>query len=74
MAGSASGGRRINTTKSEFNQSVSADGKWLYFSSDRPLAGSIGERIDFPRNDRSIHGIGNGKGDIYQVPMSALGF
>ena len=64
----------INTTKSEFNQSVSPDGKWLYFSSDRPLAGSIRERIDFPRNDRSIHGIGNGKGDIYRVPMSALGF
>ena len=67
-------GGGINTTKSEFNQSVSHDGTWLYFSSDRPLAGSIGERIDFPRNDRSIHGIGNGKSDIYRVPMSALGF
>ncbi len=63
----------INTAKSEFNQSVSPDGKWLYFSSDRPLAGSIGQRVDFPRDDFSIQGIGNGKGDIYRVPMSALG-
>lgn len=64
----------VNTTSSEYNQSVSPDGKWLYFSSDRPLEGSIGERFDYPRNDFAIGGIGNGKGDIYRIPMSAVGF
>jgi hypothetical protein len=64
----------INTPKSEFNQSVSPDGRWLYFSSDRPHGGPIGERFDYPRNDFSVSGIGNGKGDIYRVAMSAVGF
>jgi hypothetical protein len=45
----------INTSDSDWNQSVSPDGTWLYFSSNRPAPG------------------GNGKGDIYRVPMAALG-
>ena len=64
----------VNTPAAEFNQSVSPDGRWLYFSSTRPHAGSLGERFDVPRNEASVRGIGNGKGDIYRVPMAALGF
>jgi hypothetical protein len=45
----------INTSDSDWNQSVSPDGTWLYFSSNRDATG------------------GNGKGDIYRVPMAALG-
>jgi WD40-like Beta Propeller Repeat len=63
----------INSTASDFNQSVTPDGKWLYFSSTRPLAGPLGERLDAPRDERAITGIGKGTGDIYRVPMSALG-
>ncbi|WP_224362039.1 Xaa-Pro aminopeptidase [Hyalangium versicolor] len=66
-------GGGINSRDSEYNQSVTPDGKWLYFSSTRPLAGSLGERFDVPRDDKMIRDIGNGTGDMYRVPMSALG-
>jgi Tol biopolymer transport system component len=65
-------GHGINSTASDYNQSVSPDGKWLYFSSTRPFVGALGERFDSPRDDSVIRGIGNGKGDIYRVPMSVL--
>ncbi len=51
----------VNTAASEFNQSVSPDGRWLYFSSTRQHTGPVGDRFDTPRNDASIAGIGNGK-------------
>jgi hypothetical protein len=66
-------GHGLNTTVSEFNQSVSPDGRWLYFSSTRPFTGLLGERFDVPRDDRAVAGIGNGKGDIYRVALRDLG-
>jgi Tol biopolymer transport system component len=65
--------KSVNTPASEFNQSVSPDGRWLYFSSTRPHHGQLGERFDTPRDDANIAGIGNGKGDIYRISMSDLG-
>jgi hypothetical protein len=64
----------INSRASDFNQSVSPDGRWLYFSSSRPYAGPLGDRFDDPRDDAGVQGVGNGKtGDIYRVAMTALG-
>ncbi|WP_241758183.1 Xaa-Pro aminopeptidase [Myxococcus landrumensis] len=63
----------INTRASEYNHSVSPDGKWLYFSSTRTFTGDVGERFDMPRDDRALQGIGNGTGDMYRIPMSELG-
>lgn len=63
----------VNTPASEFNQSVSPDGRWLYFSSTRRHDGPLGDRFDTPRNEASIAGIGNGKGDIYRIRVSELG-
>jgi Tol biopolymer transport system component len=63
----------VNTRWNEFNQSVSPDGQWLYFSSTRPHSGPLGERFDVPRNEASVAGIGNGKGDIYRSPTRDLG-
>ncbi|WP_394845285.1 Xaa-Pro aminopeptidase [Pendulispora brunnea] len=64
----------LNTPAREFNQSVTPDGKWLYFSSTRPYQGPLGERFDDPRDERAVAGIGDGKkGDIYRVAMSELG-
>lgn len=66
-------GHGINSPARDFNPSVSPDGKWLYFSSNRPHTGDVGPRFDHPRNDAALVGIGRGTGDIYRVPMSALG-
>jgi Tol biopolymer transport system component len=63
----------LNTRAAEFNQSVSPDGQWLYFSSTRRHTGPLGDRFDTPRNDASIAGIGNGKGDIYRIGLNELG-
>lgn len=66
-------GGGINTVQSEYNHSVTPDGTWLYFSSTRDFKGTLGERFDVPRNDAALRGIGDGKGDIYRVPMSEIG-
>ncbi len=66
-------GHGVNTPGYDFNQSVSPDGAWLYFSSTRPHPGPLGERFDSPRNDGAVAGIGNGKGDIYRIATSGLG-
>ncbi|WP_240356536.1 MULTISPECIES: hypothetical protein [Myxococcus] len=40
----------VNSRASDYNHSVSPDGKWLYFSSTRPFTGDVGERFDTPRD------------------------
>ena len=63
----------INTAASEWNHSVSPDGEWLYFGSNRAYAGPLGPRLDVPRDDRNVLGVGDGKqGDIYRVPLRTL--
>ena len=65
-------GAGVNSTALDFNPSVSPDGRWLYFSSNRPYAGALGPRFDRPEDERNLTGIGNGKwGDIYRVPLAA---
>lgn len=66
-------GNGINTPAKEFNQSVSPDGKYLYFSSTRRTAPPfIGPRFDVPPDPRNIDGVGNGEGDIYRIPMMEI--
>jgi Tol biopolymer transport system component len=66
-------GAGINTPAVEFNPSVTPDGNWLFFSSNRPHASPYGPRFDNLRDQRRVQGIGNGKtGDIYRVPMRAV--
>ena len=67
-------GNSINTEAFEFNQSVSPDGEFLYFSSTRALTGELPlARFDYPRDERNVAGIGSGTGDIYRVSMKRLG-
>jgi hypothetical protein len=66
-------GHGVNTTWQDFNQSVSPDGRWLYFSSTRPLRGPLGTRFDWPRRAANVDGIGNGKGDMYRIPLGVFG-
>ena len=63
----------VSSRWADFNQSVSPDGEWLYFSSTRPLTGAIGVRFDTPDDDAALRGIGNGKGDIYRMALRDLG-
>jgi hypothetical protein len=63
----------VNTPALEFNQSVSPDGAWLYFSSTRSDPGPLGERFDWPVDSARVSGIGNGMGDMYRIRMAELG-
>jgi hypothetical protein len=66
-------GAAVNSPASEWNHSVSPDGRWLHFTSTRPFAGPPPERFDSPRDDRAVQGLGNGKGDMYRLPMRVFG-
>jgi WD40 repeat protein len=66
-------GHGVNTPQLDFNQSVSPDGKYLYFSSTRPYTGPQPRRVDSAASNSELIGIGNGKGDIYRIPLRALG-
>jgi Tol biopolymer transport system component len=63
----------INSVAGDFNQSVSPDGKWLYFSSTRSVFDTIPKRrLTYSEIQRRLTSSGNGLGDIYRVPMSAI--
>lgn len=63
----------VNSPAMELNHSVSPDGAWFYFSSNRSYQGPLGDRLDWPLRPEAVTGIGDGrKGDIYRLPMSAI--
>ena len=65
---------QVNSPKGDFNHSVSPDGKYLFFSSTRGLFDSVPPAdLPYPEMQRRLTGIGNGLGDIYRIPISALG-
>lgn len=61
-----------NTSAMDLNHSVSPDGAWLYFSSTRRYTGPLGPRLDWPERAEAVRGIGDGKGDVYRLPMAAV--
>jgi Tol biopolymer transport system component len=64
----------INSEHGDFNQSVSPDGLYLYFSSSRSTLDKIPERPwSYRELQRRLTSVGNGLGDIYRVEMEQLG-
>jgi len=64
----------INSPAGDFNQSVSPDGRYLYFSSTRGSLDSVPKApLTYAEMQRRLTGTGNGLGDIYRVPLSAIG-
>ena len=60
----------INSPAGDFNQSVSPDGAWLYFSSTRSAFDTVpARRLPYAEMQRRLTGPGNGLGDIYRVDM-----
>ncbi len=67
-------GGGISSPKGDFNQSVSPDGKYFFFSSTRGVFDSPPPgALPYAEMQRRLTGVGNGLGDIYRVPMSQLG-
>jgi Tol biopolymer transport system component len=62
----------INTGATEQAPAFSADGRWLTFMSERHFAMNQ-QPLEYDALQRALAQPGNGGGDIYRVPVSALG-
>jgi hypothetical protein len=63
----------VNSSSREFCPSLSPDGKFLYFTSTRGFGTEPQERpLTYRELSRSLHGIGNGLGNIYRVTLSSV--
>jgi Tol biopolymer transport system component len=63
----------INTTASEGNPTMSPDGKWFYFTSERsPFEVPMKQRLTTATWKDRQQKIENGVGNIYRVPAEAL--
>ena len=67
-------GHGINSPSWDFNPSVSPDGRTFFFTSARSrLADPPPQRMSYDELTQRLHGPGNGLGDIYSIPIAALG-
>lgn len=64
----------INSAADDITPSVTPDGKYLIFTSERGVFTEHGtRRLTFDEFENGLHNIGNGLGDIYKVDLRALG-
>jgi hypothetical protein len=64
----------INTLAREYCPIVSPDGKYLYFTSQRGFPDlPRGRGLTYPEFRDSLRSVGNGLGNIYRIPLAALG-
>lgn len=63
----------INTTASEGNPTMSPDGNWFYFTSERsPFEVPMKQKVMTASWKDRHHAIENGVGNIYRIPVEAL--
>jgi hypothetical protein len=66
--------RGVNSVAEEGTPALTPDGKQLIFSSERsPFVMPMPKRIDMTEFERLVHSILNGHGNIYSIPVHALG-
>ena len=66
-------GAEVNSDAEETNPWVSADGKTLYFTSERNFVSiPMKKKLTYPALLRHLHRTANGLGDIYQIPANKL--
>jgi Tol biopolymer transport system component len=64
----------INSTANEGAPGFSADGRWLYFSSDRSIVSlPMPRRLSAREYEDRLHGVLDGWNNIYRVAATALG-
>jgi len=64
----------INTFADESSPSISPDGRYLFFTSERsPFSVPPSHRLDAREIDRMLHSTLNGQGNVFFVSLDALG-
>jgi len=64
----------VNSTAEEGAPALTPDGRHLVFMSERsPFVIPMAHRIDMAEFERMVRGILNGRGNIYTIPVNALG-
>ena len=67
-------GEKINDAAAVLTPVVDPSGEWLLYASFRGFADKpLDHTVDFAEFRRLIHAPGNGLGDIYRIPLRALG-
>jgi Tol biopolymer transport system component len=66
-------GPEINSSARDYTPRITADGKWLYYSSEKGFA-QVRRSSPFtmPELDRGADSLMNGYGNIYRVPMASV--
>lgn len=68
-------GPKINSIAAESNPSVSPDGKYLFFTSERGFVNiPMPRRLTMREFERKLHSTLNNSGNIYQIDLNELGF
>jgi len=66
-------GPKVNTSYGERSPFVTADGKYLFFSSSRPVADLLPDGpLNYEEINRRLHSPGNGLQDIYWISTEAI--
>jgi hypothetical protein len=64
----------VNTVADEGYPALTPDGKHLIFTSERsPLTLNLDHRLKMPELEKYLHGTLNGHGNVYTIPVKALG-
>lgn len=67
-------GNGVNSVADDSAPALTPDGKFLIFSSERsPFVVPMGHRINMREFETLVHSTMNGHGNIYTIPMDALG-
>jgi Tol biopolymer transport system component len=66
-------GPAVNSAARDYSPRISADGKWLYFTSERGMPYEKREQpLMYQQFRAGMDGIRNGLGNIYRIPLGPL--
>lgn len=65
-------GEPVNSAAREYAPGLSADGEYLYFTSERPSTPKGTTRLDARDWEELMHAPGNGAGDVYRIRLADL--
>jgi len=63
----------LSTPTRDYSPRITADGQWLYYTTEHGFADPPLDRaLTYEEMERSLHGVLNGLGNIYRVPIAAV--